>query len=42
VAQKQGVVDGWQKADADDIATVHVRKTDAVHTTEPVINPDAN
>jgi len=32
-------VDGWQKAYADDIATIHVRKAAAVHTVEPAVDP---
>ena len=35
-------VDGWQKVYADDIATIHVRKPDAVHAIEPSVNPKAN
>jgi len=31
-------VDGWQKAYADDIATIFVRKPDARHSVEPVVN----
>ena len=34
-------MDGWQKVYADDIATIHVRKPDAVHTVEPVVDPEA-
>jgi len=34
-------IDGWQKAYADDIATIHVRKAGAMHTAEPVIDPVA-
>ena len=34
-------VDGWQKIYADDIATIHVRKADAVHTAEPAVEPKA-
>ena len=34
-------IDGWQKVYADDIATIHVRKPDAVHTTEPAVDPKA-
>jgi hypothetical protein len=30
-------IDGWQKVYADDIATIHVRKLDAVHTAEPAV-----
>jgi hypothetical protein len=32
-------MDGWQKVYSDDIATIHVRKSGAVHTKEPVIDP---
>jgi hypothetical protein len=32
-------VDGWQKAYADDIATIFVRKPDARHSVEPVVHP---
>jgi hypothetical protein len=35
-------IDGWQKAYADDIATIHVRKAGAMHTAEPVIDPVAH
>ena len=31
-------IDGWQKVYADDIATIHVRKPDAVHTIEPRVD----
>ena len=34
-------IDGWQKVYADDIATIHVRKSGAVHTAEPVVDPKA-
>ena len=34
-------IDGWQKVYADDIATIHVRKTGAVHTAEPAVEPKA-
>jgi hypothetical protein len=34
-------VDGWQKVYIDEIATVHLRKTDASHTAEPVVEPRA-
>jgi hypothetical protein len=33
-------IDGWQKVYSDDIATIHVRKAGAVHTTEPVVYPE--
>jgi hypothetical protein len=32
-------IDGWQKVYADDIATIHVRKPEAVHTAEPAVDP---
>jgi hypothetical protein len=32
-------VDGWKKVYADDIATIFVRKPDAVHSVEPVVDP---
>ena len=32
-------IDGWQKVYADDIATIHLRKPDAVHTIEPAVEP---
>jgi hypothetical protein len=35
-------MDGWQKVYTDDIATIHVRKPDAVHSLEPVIDPKAH
>ena len=31
-------IDGWQKIYSDDIATIHLRKSDAVHTREPVVD----
>jgi hypothetical protein len=31
-------IDGWQKVYADDIATIHVRKPNAVHTAEPMVD----
>jgi hypothetical protein len=31
-------VDGWHKVYADDIATIHVRRTEAVHTLEPAVS----
>jgi hypothetical protein len=34
-------VDGWQKIYSDDIATIHLRKAGALHTTEPAVNPKA-
>ncbi len=34
-------IDGWQKIYADDIATIHLRKPDAVHTIEPAVDPKA-
>jgi hypothetical protein len=35
-------MDGWQKVYSDDIATIHVRKSGAVHSVEPVIDPKAH
>ncbi|WP_298256205.1 hypothetical protein [Bradyrhizobium sp.] len=32
-------MDGWQKVYSDDIATIHVRKADALHTMEPLVEP---
>ncbi|MGZ5872659.1 MAG: hypothetical protein ACXWKP_11175 [Bradyrhizobium sp.] len=34
-------LDGWQKVYADDVATIHVRKSGAVHTVEPLVDPKA-
>jgi hypothetical protein len=34
-------VDGWQKVYSDDIATIHLRKPDALHTREPAVDPKA-
>jgi hypothetical protein len=34
-------IDGWQKVYADDIATIHLRKPEAVHAIEPVVDPKA-
>jgi hypothetical protein len=34
-------MDGWQKVYSDEIATIHVRKADALHTAEPVVEPKA-
>ncbi len=34
-------VDGWQKIYSDDIATIHLRKAGALHTTEPAVDPKA-
>jgi hypothetical protein len=31
-------IDGWQKVYSDDIATIHLRKTGAVHTREPAVD----
>jgi len=31
-------MDGWQKVYSDDIATIHVRKSGAVHTAEPAVD----
>jgi len=33
-------MDGWQKIYSDDIATIHVRKPGAMHTAEPVVDPN--
>jgi hypothetical protein len=32
-------IDGWQKIYADDIATIHLRKSGAAHTVEPAVDP---
>ena len=32
-------IDGWQKIYSDDIATIHLRKTGALHTREPAVDP---
>jgi hypothetical protein len=34
-------IDGWRKVYADDTATIHVRKPDAVHPFEPAVDPKA-
>ena len=34
-------IDGWQKMYADDIAAIHLRKSGAVHTIEPAVDPKA-
>ncbi|HVD84558.1 MAG TPA: hypothetical protein VNC42_10040 [Bradyrhizobium sp.] len=34
-------LDGWQKIHADDIATIHLRKQDALHTVEPAVDAKA-
>jgi hypothetical protein len=34
-------VDGWQKIHSDGIATIHLRKAGALHTTEPAVDPKA-
>ncbi|MBV9566329.1 MAG: hypothetical protein JOY90_38685 [Bradyrhizobium sp.] len=34
-------MDGWQKIYADDIATIHLRKPDAMHTSGPLVQPTA-
>ena len=31
-------IDGWQKIYSDEIATIHLRKLDAVHTREPAVD----
>lgn len=35
-------MDGWQKIYSDDVATIHLRKADAVHSAEPVVRPERN
>jgi hypothetical protein len=32
-------MDGWQKVYTDDVATIHLRKTGALHRAEPVVDP---
>jgi len=32
-------MDGWQKIYSDDVATIHLRKTGALHTVEPDVEP---
>jgi hypothetical protein len=32
-------IDGWQKVYSDEIATIHLRKADALHTAEPAVEP---
>jgi hypothetical protein len=32
-------IDGWEKVYTDDIATIHLRKAGATHTTEPAVDP---
>jgi hypothetical protein len=32
-------VDGWEKVYSDDIATIHLRKANAMHTAEPAVEP---
>ena len=34
-------IDGWQKIYTDDIATIHLRTPNAVHTKEPAVDPKA-
>ena len=34
-------LDGWQKVYVDDIATIHLRKQDALHTIEPAVDVKA-
>jgi hypothetical protein len=34
-------IDGWQKIYSDDIATIHLRKADAVHTRKPAVDAKA-
>jgi hypothetical protein len=33
-------IDGWQKVYSDDIATIHVRKADALHSTGPAVRAE--
>ena len=35
-------MDGWQKVYSDDIATIHARKSGAVHNVESAIDPKAH
>jgi hypothetical protein len=35
-------VDGWQKVYSDEIATIHLRNTGALHAREPVVAPRTN
>ena len=32
-------LDGWRKVYDDGIATIHLRKSGAVHSAEPVVDP---
>jgi hypothetical protein len=34
-------VDGWQKIYSDDVATIHLRKAGALHTANPLVEPNA-
>jgi hypothetical protein len=34
-------IDGWQKIYSDDVATIHLRKTGALHTAEPAVDWNA-
>ena len=34
-------IDGWPKLYSDDIATIHLRRADAVHTREPAVDATA-
>jgi len=34
-------IDGWQKIYSDDIATIHLRKPDAVHMRDPAVDARA-
>jgi hypothetical protein len=34
-------MDGWEKIYSDEVATIHLRKADALHTASPVVEPDA-
>jgi hypothetical protein len=34
-------IDGWQKIYSDDVATIHLRKAGALHTADPLVDPNA-
>jgi len=34
-------MDGWQKIYSDEVATIHLRKTGALHTANPLVEPSA-
>jgi hypothetical protein len=34
-------IDGWQKIYSDDVATIHLRKAGALHTADPLVEPNA-